>query len=72
MQLKVLMWSDEEYNAAKVALQQKLGSVYKWFSCGYLIFDDDHHLSKIIVQKKNLMCESWIEKGYYTTTRRES
>lgn len=29
------------------------------------MFDDDHHLSKVIVQKQSLTCESPIEKGYY-------
>ena len=35
------------------------------FSCGDLLFDDSHHLSKVLVQKQSLTCESDIEKGYY-------
>ena len=43
---------DNEYETAQLALQQKLESVSGRFSCGSLLFDDGHHLSKILVQKK--------------------
>ena len=56
---------DGDYHAAKVALRQKMESVSDRFSCGDLLFEDDHHLSKVIVQKQSLTCESPIEKGYY-------
>jgi len=46
-------------------LQQKLESVSEQYSCGDLLFDDTHHLSKVLVQKQNITCESPIEKGYY-------
>ena len=36
-----------------------------FFLCGDLLFDDDHHLSKVILQKKALTCKSSTEKGYY-------
>ena len=32
--------------------------------CGDLSFDDDHHLSKIILQTKALTCQSPPKKGY--------
>ena len=35
------------------------------FLCGSLLFDDRHHLSKILVQKQKLTCETQIERGYY-------
>ena len=41
------------------------------FSCGDLLFADDHHLSKVLVQKKNLTCESPIKKGYYNHPERK-
>lgn len=47
------------------ALQQKLESVSSRFSCGDLLFDDSHPLSKVIVQKASLTCAMPIEKGYY-------
>ena len=48
-----------------VAFRQKMESVSNRYSCGDLLFADDHHLSKVIVQKQSLTCESPIEKGYY-------
>jgi hypothetical protein len=53
-----------------VAFQQKLESVSGRFSCGDLLFDDDHPLSKVIVQKQSLTCESQIEKAYYNKIER--
>ena len=35
------------------------------FSCGNLLFAEDHHLSIVLVQKQNLTRESHIEKAYY-------
>ena len=40
-------------------------------SCGPLLFDDGHHLSKILVQTQNLICESQIERGYYNNKERK-
>ena len=61
---------EEGYLAAKVALRQKMESVSDRFSCGDLLFDNDHPLSKVIVQKQSLTCESPIEKGYYNCEER--
>ena len=61
---------DKAYGDALVAFQQKLESVSGRFSCGDLLFDDDHHLSKVIVQKKNLNCETLIEKAHYGNDNR--
>jgi len=61
---------DEEFIAANVAFRQKLESVSGRYSCGDLLFADDHPLSKVIVQKQGLTCESQIEKGYYANTDR--
>ena len=35
------------------------------YSCGDLVFDDDHPVSKVIGQRQALTCESPIEKAYY-------
>ena len=61
---------DEDYKAAEVALTQKMESVADRYSCGDLLFDDSHHLSKKLVQKQALTCESQIEKSYYNSTSR--
>ena len=61
---------DEEFIAANVAFRQKLESVSGRYSCGDLLFDDNHRLSKVIVQKQGLTCESQIEKGYYANVDR--
>ena len=61
---------EQDYLAARVAFQQKLESVSGRFSCGDLLFDDNHPLSKVIVQKQSLTCESQIEKGYYNKIER--
>lgn len=61
---------DDEYVNAITAMQQKLESVSGRFSCGDLLFPNNHHLSKVIVQKQNLTCESAIEKGYYNNEGR--
>eukprot|EP00581_Thalassiosira_minuscula_P012282 CAMPEP_0183718134 /NCGR_PEP_ID=MMETSP0737-20130205/11470_1 /TAXON_ID=385413 /ORGANISM="Thalassiosira miniscula, Strain CCMP1093" /LENGTH=229 /DNA_ID=CAMNT_0025947633 /DNA_START=271 /DNA_END=960 /DNA_ORIENTATION=+ len=62
--------TNDGYVAAMGALQQKLESVSESYSCGDLLFNDDHPLSKILVQRQNLSCESQIEKGYYNNTER--
>ena len=56
---------EASFNAATTALQQKMESVSNRFSCGDLLFEDSHHLSKVLVQQQALNCESRIEKGYY-------
>ena len=53
------------YFTAETVLQQKIESVSLWYSCGDLLFPDNHHLSGILVQKQRLVCESAVEKGYY-------
>ena len=62
--------TDAGYTAAVTALQQKLESVSERFSCGDLLFDDGHPLSRVLVQKQNLTCESQIKKGYYDNRER--
>ena len=56
---------EANYNAATTALQQKMESVANISSCGDLLFEDSHHLSKMLVQQQALTCESRIEKGYF-------
>ena len=46
-------------------------SVSSRFSCGDLFFEDDHHLSKVILQRKDLTCKLPIEKGYYNNDDRK-
>jgi hypothetical protein len=57
--------TDDTYIRGSAALKAKLESISDRYSCGDLIFDDDDEMSKLIVQKLNLTCESQIEKGYY-------
>ncbi len=52
------------------ALQQKLESVSHRYLCGDLLFDDNHHLSTILAQRKNLNCTSPIEKAYFKNSER--
>ena len=40
-------------------------SVSGQFSCGDLLFEGSHHLSKVLVQQQALTCKSRIEKGYF-------
>ena len=56
---------EESFNVTATALQQKMESVSSCLSCGDLLFDDTHHLSKILVQKQDLICEPCIEKAYF-------
>ena len=51
-------------------LKQKLELISGRYSCGDLLFDDSDPLSKVLVQKLNLTCESQIEKGYYSNAER--
>ena len=53
-----------------MALQQKMESAPCRFSCDDLFFGDSYHLSKEILQKKNLICELPIEKGQYNNKDR--
>ena len=62
--------TDDVYMTAMGSLQQKLESVSNRFCCGDLLFDDNHPLSQILVQKKNITCKSPVEAGYYNTTGR--
>jgi hypothetical protein len=66
------VYSQEEkaYFAAETVLQQKLESVSLRYSCGDLLFPDNHHLSGVLVQRQSLVCESAIEKGYYNCSNR--
>eukprot|EP00956_Cyclotella_meneghiniana_P032314 scaffold88197_cov37-Cyclotella_meneghiniana.AAC.1 len=40
------------------------------FSCGDLIFSDEHPTGKVITQRLNLTCESRIETAYYNVEGR--
>lgn len=39
------------------------------YSCGDLLFDDDHPQSEVIAQRQQLTFESMIEKAYYNPLR---
>mgnify|MGYP005688397425 CR=1 FL=1 len=41
-----------------------------WYSCGDLVFEDDHLVSKVLAQRQALSCESQIEKAYYNLEER--
>ena len=53
----------EKARCIYAALQQKMESVSYRFSCGDLFFRVSH-LNKVILKRRNLTCESPIEKGY--------
>lgn len=57
--------NNADFENAMVAFQQKLESVSERYSCRDLIFPDNDPLSKLVVQRQNLNCESPIEKQYY-------
>ena len=57
--------SDADFARGSAALKAKLESLSDRYSCGDLIFGDEDDMSKIIVQKLNLTCESQIEPSYY-------
>ena len=59
-----------EYREAVIAWQQKLESIDHRYSCGDLLFDDDHPVANIIAQRQQLTCESQIEKAYYNHAER--
>ena len=40
------------------------------YSCGDLIFEDDHPVSEVLGQRQNLNFESQIEKSYYNCSER--
>ena len=63
-----LLTTQEDYTSTMVALQQKLESMSSCFLCRDLLFDDGHHLSKVILQRKALTCKSLIKKDTTTTT----
>ena len=56
--------SGAEWRQNKLALQQKLESVGHRYSCGDLLWGDGP-MSKVLVQRQSLTCESRIEAAYY-------
>jgi len=52
---------EDGYSAVAITTQQKLESVSYRFSCSDLLFDDNHPLSKVLVQKQALTCETRIK-----------
>ena len=62
---------NEDYFNALGEFKRTLEAVDYRYSCGDLIFPDDHPTAKIITQRVNLTCESKIEKEYYNPGERE-
>ena len=60
----------EEYHDAAIAWHQKLESIDHRYSCGDLIFDDDHPVASTITQRQQLTCQYKIEKAYYNNAER--
>ena len=58
---------DDDYIACMEVLQQKLESVSEKYSCGDLLFDDSHHLSKVLAQKKIQLANHQLRRGTTTT-----
>ena len=54
-----------DYKNASVALQQKYEYVSERFTCGDLLFPDNHPFSRLLAQRTNINCESQIEKAYF-------
>ena len=40
------------------------------YSCGDLVFDDDHPVSTVLGQRQAITCGSTIEKAYYNSKER--
>ena len=49
-----------DYKNVSVALQQKYESVSERFTCGDLLFPDNHRFSRLLAQRTNINCESQI------------
>ena len=62
--------TDDVYMTAMESSQQKLESVSNRLCCGDLLFDDNHPLGQVLVQKKNITCESPIKAGCYNMAGR--
>ena len=59
-----------EYEDAIKLWQQKMEAIDFRYSCGDLVFEDDHPVSKVLAQRQALSCESQIEKAYYNLEER--
>jgi hypothetical protein len=62
---------NRKYFWAAALLKTELEATSFCYSCGDLIFDDDHPAGKILNQQQNLTCESRVEMAYYNTSGRD-
>ena len=62
--------NNDEYEAYVEILQLKMESISLRYSCGDLVFDDDHPVSTFLGQHQAITCESTIEKAYYNIKQR--
>ena len=59
-----------KHGLAGYNIQQKLESESCRFCCGDFLLDDSHPLSKLLVQKQSITCESRVESCYYNVNQR--
>jgi hypothetical protein len=57
------------YYQAANELKKKMEFI-SGYSCGDLLFDDDHEISTVIAQRQQLTCESRVEVAYYNVDGR--
>jgi hypothetical protein len=57
-------------NDAAAELEKKMESLVG-YTCGDLIFDDDHPVSQVIAQRKHLDCETKVETAYFNVEGRK-
>jgi hypothetical protein len=62
---------NDGYFQALGEFKRTLESIGYRYSCGVLIFSDEHPRAKIITQRLNITCESKIEKAYYNPGERD-
>ena len=62
--------SNDEYVEASKALKLNMEDISFRYSCGDLVFNDDHPVSKVICQRRALNYEAEIEKAYYNSKER--
>ena len=59
--------NNDDYESSVEILQFKMESISFRYSCGDLVFDDNHLVSTVLGQRQAITYESTIEKAYYNS-----
>ena len=62
--------TDHLYVNIKLAVQQRFESISERYTCGNILFDDSHPLSKVAIHKQSVIYVSPIENGYFVNKQR--